>query len=483
MKLLLFTQGLLLQTGETRTAGPISLNVKAGETVVLRGVDEIGQEALFRYLSGEAARCLGCVRILEQESKTEYLEDKFTGSIYRAVSVSGWKPRCNPELSAAEYLFLFAPLETHGFFWLSDKMNRQAEELLRSYGIRIRPDAKAAELEPSEFRLLDLLRARISGASFCLLREDFEGYTGEALRQLSCLLQRLKQEGMGFLLLTHGNKGICETADRLVLFQNGRIVKKLLSPGAIAEALQDEKTFASWFERTGRQQEVSGGNDRFLSEISGQEQRGYRIRRVDSEKTVCFPFGDIVNVVAYRLQDKWRIFDILRGNRGRNGIIYEMDSRNRAVLTGSDVERMRIASLETMESGRELFRNLTTAENLILPGSRKLRKREVFLHRKNESAVKRMLEQQYGQELPDRVDDLTAEEKVLVCLERWKIYRPSVIVLLEPYLQAGEQTKTIIRSYLQKFAEDGCAVILVTSSKSMYQTIAGHCFESGELDL
>ena len=67
------------------------------------------------------------------------------------------------------------------------------------------------------------------------------------------------------------------------------------------------------------------------------------------------------------------------------------------------------------------------------------------------------LENEYGEILKDDETNL----RIQVMMERWFIFKPKVIVLLEPFLHCDVYGVSIIKSYIKKFSDIGTAVIIV----------------------
>jgi ABC-type uncharacterized transport system ATPase subunit len=53
--------------------------------------------------------------------------------------------------------------------------------------------------------------------------------------------------------------------------------------------------------------------------------------------------------------------------------------------------------------------------------------------------------------------------RIAVVFERWYVYAPDVLLLLEPFLQCDAYGVSMIKAYIKQFTQNGTAVIIVTS--------------------
>ncbi|MFJ5924399.1 ABC transporter ATP-binding protein [Kitasatospora sp. NPDC092948] len=221
---------LLQLTGVSRSYGnrevlhPVDLELAAGECVALLGHNGSGKSTLLRVAAGRDLPTAGTVRF------DGLAMNENDPRIRARVAVVGDTVACYPDLTVREHLLLVAV--AHGVADAADWV----DQVLENRSLTERADALPSALSSGQMQALLLACALVRPRDLLLLDEPEQRLDPEARRRLAELLTAELADGVAVLLVTHHTDLAREVADRVVVLEEGRIVRQ----GAPATVLADE---------------------------------------------------------------------------------------------------------------------------------------------------------------------------------------------------------------------------------------------------
>ena len=195
----------------------VTLDVRRGETLCIRGISGAGKTTLLHILGGlerptaGSVECLGTSFSLLGERRRAGLRGEALGFVFQAYHLF-------PELTVLENVHLPAMKRRGG------KPGR-ARELLEQVGLDHRLDHRPAELSGGEQQRAALARALINDPQIVLADEptgNLDSATGEQV--LDLLLGLVRRRGATLVLVTH-NDHIAERCARSLTLRDGRILE------------------------------------------------------------------------------------------------------------------------------------------------------------------------------------------------------------------------------------------------------------------
>jgi len=196
----------------------VSLDVPAGELLVLRGPSGSGKTTLLNLLGGLDRPTSGRVWLGERDvaaaSEAELVEMRRDeiGYVFQSFALL-------PVLSAAENVEL--PLRIRGMA-VSDRDARVAE-LLEAVGLAQHANQRPAELSGGQQQRLGIARALAGGPSLLIADEptgQLDSVNAEAMMSLIAAL--VHQRGVAAVVSTHDPR-MAAYADRVLDLQDGRL--------------------------------------------------------------------------------------------------------------------------------------------------------------------------------------------------------------------------------------------------------------------
>ncbi len=226
--------------GELAAATDVSLEVEPGRITALVGPNGSGKTTLLRLLAGTLVADTGRI-------------DRAEGGVARTLQSTA----VFPSLTPVEHLLVASAARRRrsGFLrsLLATPLARaeegafvaEARHVLGQFGLATQADVPAGALPVSDQRLLMLAAAYATGASILLVDEPTAGAsTGEARRVIAQLL-RLRDQGLGLLVVEHNLGVVRNLADRIIVLDAGRVV----ADGPPDEVAANERVRAAYLGR------------------------------------------------------------------------------------------------------------------------------------------------------------------------------------------------------------------------------------------
>lgn len=447
------------QYTDVKSLTDVSLLVVEGDRIGFFGLSQSGKDFLIRLLSGKEETDIPGMNIYLRGKKAADITE-LRSFFYHMVSTQyrfSW--------TVAEYIFL----QESGWLMLrkqTEKLFDLAGACLEELNIDIDVSKKISELTELEKRIVEIVKACHLGASIIIIEDEFEGMQQEDLLRFSRILDRIQTEtGIAVIVNSNSEQVMGILARRYVIFKNGRIVKKGYNKNQMeprqVEAFLLGKTMGS------RKKSLEAYSRELQTSAEKSDEIVYSIRRYDpkEKKNLRFDFckGRITTLLMNRNEEKEKLFEILSGYQTEEDIRRAIDGK---ILTEKGISHMmehKIVGIRHLGSREEVFPNMTISDNLILPSLRKVTALQYIRHstgfRKSILAKKsELFTSPY-----EKISALETDERIAATLERWYIYNPHVLVLLEPFIYCDVYGVSIVKNYLRKFASRSTAVVILKS--------------------
>ncbi|MEE1823612.1 ABC transporter ATP-binding protein [Streptomyces sp. BE20] len=213
-KALLQLTGVSRSYGEREVLHPVSLSLAAGECVALLGHNGSGKSTLLRVAAGRDVPSKGTVTF------DGIPMDENDPRVRARVAVVGDTVACYPDLTVREHLLLVAV--AHGVTDAPDWVS----QVLADRMLTERADALPSALSSGQMQALLLACALVRPRDLLLLDEPEQRLDPDARRHLADLLKAELADGVAVLLVTHHTDLALDVADRVLVLEDGRILKQ-----------------------------------------------------------------------------------------------------------------------------------------------------------------------------------------------------------------------------------------------------------------
>jgi branched-chain amino acid transport system ATP-binding protein len=202
--------------GRVQALAGVTLHVAPGELVTLLGPNGAGKTTTLRVLSGLALASEGSIRLDDSDVTGRSAEEIASRGVAHIPEGRGIFPRLSVEQN------LLVGLYTRR----RQRLNRGAEldTVLEHFpALRERLGLRAGVLSGGEQQMLALARALVGKPRLLLVDEPSHGLAPATAADLFALFDRLRNAGLGILVVEQHAALALRRADRAYVLQKGRI--------------------------------------------------------------------------------------------------------------------------------------------------------------------------------------------------------------------------------------------------------------------
>ncbi|MFG3497250.1 ATP-binding cassette domain-containing protein [Streptomyces sp. NPDC047928] len=211
-------RGVSKRFGAVQALTDVDLEIHAGEVVALLGDNGAGKSTLVKTISGVHPIDEGAIEWEGREvriGRPNDAQDLGIATVYQDLAL------CD-NLDVVANLFLGSELR-HVSVLDEIAMEKRAKELLDTLSIRI-PSVRipVASLSGGQRQVVAIARALIGNPKVVILDEPTAALGVEQTAQVLDLVERLRENGHGVILITHNMADVRAVADRAAILRLGR---------------------------------------------------------------------------------------------------------------------------------------------------------------------------------------------------------------------------------------------------------------------
>lgn len=449
--------------------------LRQGEMVNVMGLSGAGKTILYEFFLGHAILQRGKVIYNGREFRKG---ERFSGMT--DVTCIGQESTLIPALTVAENIFVITGNRRTKGLVRKSNMNYRARILLGQFAPDIAPDKKAWELSPVQRRIVELLRAIESEVKLVVIDDAFWGFGQSDIIKLLDLLKVLKDKKIAVIYESHELDFVSRIADRIVVLRKGRNVRtfydtdfdeqfcKQLLVGTEELPVFERKNIST------NQMAVE------LCNLTG----GAYIRNLNLQ----IKAGEIVGIYDLNNRRNLELLQLLVGEvPTTEGSIYLSGKRYEPRNLDYAISRnIGYFSGNRKEGG--LVECMTFMDNLYLPVLKKTSRFKIFRDR----SVARFLKREYMESLGVPKEEQNAKVEVFdtyiqksIMLKRWVLFKPTVMVCVEPFGGADMIMRDIMFKALGEMAENHSAVVIASQNMNELKMICDTIYvlnsDSGEM--
>ncbi len=438
----------------------ISVDLLAGEIHTIVGENGAGKTTLMGALFGLHPADSGRILIDGREVRIRSPRDALghgVGYVQQHFSLI-------PTLTVAENLVLALRGDP------SATSVRHGAERVRSlserFGIAIDPHALVEDLSVGEQQRAELLKALARDTRILILDEPGSVLTPQESADLSAILRRLAEAGIGIFLISHKLEEVLRVSDRFTILRRGRLVATL------ARNDVDRSRLASLMigELSGRA--VHPGRRSPVSGVVRLDARGLSIPSdrgglAIDDVSLTVRGGEILGVAGVEGSGQVELTECLAGlRRPLTGEVL-VDGRMVSGIGAQRTRRAGVAHVPADRTTRGIIKELTVAEQLLLPSvDRRPYSRFGLLRRSSIAAEAARLVAEFDvrpRETEVAVGSLSGGNQQKVVLAREVRDDPGIIVACYPTRGLDFSASEAVELEILRRREDGAAILYLST--------------------
>jgi len=195
-------------------------DLKEGEVHALMGSNGAGKSTLAKILTGLTPRNAGEIQLFGQAYDPRNKQEAAEAGVIMVLQ----ELNIIPTLTVAENLFLHALPNKAG---LLDhrQMEERAREALARVGMKnVDPNELAASLGVGQQQMVEIAGALAQNSKVLILDEPTAALTGPETEKLFENIERLREEGVAIIYISHRMEEIARISDRITVLRDGRRV-------------------------------------------------------------------------------------------------------------------------------------------------------------------------------------------------------------------------------------------------------------------
>ncbi len=445
-------QGLTKAFGANNVLRGIDLELPRGQVTALMGANGAGKSTLVKILCGVHQANGGQISLYGSPFRPDSPAQAIRAGV---VTVhQNINDGVVPDLDVASNLMLDEFAHGRGFFMNMKKIRGQARELAATIGLDVDVRRMVGELGLADRQLVAIARAMAHEPKLLILDEPTSSLSAKEAGRLFDLIDRLRDQGVAILYISHRSSDIKRIADRIVSMRDGRI------SGVFEEAPLDyEGAVKAMLGRAISEMKIdippAGAPVLQLQELALTN---------DSEPfSLDLCDGEVVAVTGLVGSGKSELADVLYGQKrpaaGRmllRGAPYDPPNQAAAIRAG-------VFRTPKDRASNAVVQGFDITKNITLPFTRR-HAWSGFLNPQSEARTTRRMVDELGIVCQHETDDISSlsggnQQKVMV--GRWMAEAANLLVLDEPFQGVDIQARRDIGSKIRETARGRATVVMV----------------------
>jgi ribose transport system ATP-binding protein len=434
----------------------VDFDLRKGEVHALVGGNGAGKSTLMKILQGVYRPDEGQIAVDGNPVEIRSPHDARAlgiGMIFQEFSLI-------PTLTVAQNIFLgHEPRGSGGL--IDDRAGaRQARELFAQLEEDIDPNARMLDLGTGYWQLTEIAKSLAQDARVLIMDEPTSSLTATEAHSLFALVQRLKEQGISIIYISHRMDEIFRITDRITVLRDGRHIltedTAALTMNQVIDAIvgQSMEQAFEWRERSVDRSVAPLLQVRNLS-------AGSRVQDISFD---LYP-GEILGLAGLmgsgRTELARAIFGVDRVDKG------EILIRSQRVDIGTPEEAITAGVSLVPEDRRTqgLVLDHSVKNNLLLPLLNRLDHAGIIDDRRGDRMAGSIVD-----DLRIKTGSIATSARLLsggnqqkVVIGKWLATEPDILIMDEPTAGVDIQAKTEILGVIRALADRGKGIIVISS--------------------
>lgn len=458
-------QSITKQFPGVKALDDVTLEVRRGTIHVICGENGAGKSTLMKVLSGvyPYGSYEGKIFFMGSEMKFRNIKESESagiGIIHQELTMI-------PELSVTENIFVGNEITRKGLVdW--DEERRRTVEILKRVGLMINPDTLIKHLGVGQQQLVEIAKALSKNVKLLILDEPTSALNEDDSANLLNLMRELKANDITCIMISHKLNEVVAIADAVTVIRDGHTVE---SYEVEAGSVDEDKIIRAMVGRSieNRYPEHVSNPGKVIFEVSDWwvEDPEVEGRMVCKGSSFNVRAGEIVGFAG--LMGAGRT-ELMRSIFGHNYGIFRggtLKIKGKEVKINSVESAIKHGIAYVPEDRKNLGLNLLDSirQTIVSADLDRIIKRGLLSFEEEQKAAEKYRESVRikAPSVDVGVNTLSGGNQQKVVLSKWMYTEPDVLILDEPTRGIDVGAKYEIYKLIHELADQGKAVVLVSS--------------------
>jgi rhamnose transport system ATP-binding protein len=435
-----------------RALNDVSFALEAGKVTALIGENGAGKSTIVKILTGIYRPDAGEIRVNGEARSISSPRDAWAAGI----TAIHQETVMFDELTVAENIFTgHMPVAGGLVDWRS--MEARAGDLLKRIDADFAPDTPLKRLSVAQKHMVEIARALSHETRVVIMDEPTAALSRNEIDDLFRIVAQLKREGRAVVFISHKFDEIFRICDHFICLRDGEKV----GDGPIASVSEPELVrmmVGRPVDQVFPKREVAIG-DVVL------EAKGLSNATEYADVSFALRKGEILGLYGLVGAGRSEAMQGLFGITPRTGGEIVLEGRRVALSSPAEAIAAGIAYVPEDRQEQGAVLPLAIRDNTTL-ASLANHVRRFFLSRASELGATRALGTRLSVKAAhweQRLGELSGGNQQKVVIAKWLATRPKVIILDEPTKGIDVGSKAAVHDFIGELAEEGLAVILISS--------------------
>ncbi|MGC2783015.1 MAG: sugar ABC transporter ATP-binding protein [Roseiarcus sp.] len=446
--------------GGVRALRGVNFEVQTGEVHALVGENGAGKSTLMRVLGGEMAPSSGEISIAGKH--VDFRGPREARA--QGIAIIHQELALAPDLSVAENIFLG---ELSGVISWST-LRRRASELIASLGFDIDPSLRAGALTVAHQQVVEIAKALSRKIKIIVFDEPTAVLSAQDAERLHEIIGRLRSEGVGVVYISHRLEEVLSIADRVTVMKDGQVVATRPVDGLTIDEMIRMMVGRPMSALFPEKRERKIGEERLIV-------RNLHAGRLVRDIGFSVRAGEIVGLGGLVGSGRSEVARVIFGaDRLDSGAIL-LNGVERKIRSPSEAVRAGVCLVPEDRKAQGVVLDAPIRVNVTMARLSAVVNRLGFIRK----GIERKIVTDLGASLRLKasrieapVSSLSGGNQQKVVLAKWFLADGDVIILDEPTRGVDVGAKSEIYGIILRLAEEGKAVLMISSE---HQELFGLC--------
>ncbi len=432
----------------------INLEFLKNEVHAICGENGAGKSTLIKILTGAIQAEEGTIAIegIERKSFTPF-EAMFKygiAAIYQEFNLV-------PYLSIAENIFLGNEIKKKDGFLDIRKMNQEAKNALDILGIDLDPRVKVQSLTIAYQQIVEIAKAISHNVKILIMDEPSAPLTTNEVDKLFELVRNLKKRGVTIIYISHRMAEIFELSDRVSVFRDGRYINTFITAETdkkeLIHCMVGRELLETFPQRKCKPSEIMLSVEN-LSSVENIKDITFSVRAGE-----VLGFGGLVGAGRTEL-----VRAVFGADKVTGGTI-EINGKKVAIANPVEAVKLGLGLIPEDRKQHGIISEMSIKENISYSSFKKVSRMRLIIPKylKEIADKYKKLLNIVTPDIEKKIKELSGGNQQKVVLAKWLATDCQILLFDEPTRGVDVGAKQEIYELINKLAEDGKAIIFISS--------------------